>query len=130
MEENQLIAMGVIALAYMGDTLYEVRVREHVIQTCPGQKVRSLHQAGVGFVKASAQALAVMTMMEEGFLNEEELAMVRRGRNRSANPPKNADPSDYRYATGFETLLGYLYFKGAQERMEEIIDRAIEILKK
>lgn len=130
MEENQLKTMSVIALAYMGDVLYEVRVREMILKHTPGEKVRRLHQAAVRFVCAAAQAKAVKELITEGFLTEEEQDLVRRGRNQAAHPTKNADPNDYRYATGFEALLGWLFFRSKIDRMNEIIDQAIDCLKK
>lgn len=121
--------MSVITLAYMGDALYEVKVREKVIEDEPGQKVQQQHRSAIRFVCAAAQAKAVKTMMAEEWLSEEETQIVKRGRNRASNPTKNADLQDYRYATGFEALIGWLFFYERQVRMEEVIDRAIEILK-
>lgn len=129
MEENTLKNIGMIPLAYMGDCLYEVKVREYIIRQFPNDKVNNLHRRAVSFVKASAQSKAILQMKEEGFLSEIEQDIVRRGRNQAANPPKNADLSAYRYATGLEALIGYLFFKGDIQRMEQIIEKAMNLLK-
>lgn len=130
MEENQLKTMSVVAMAYMGDALYEVRVREMILRRAPGEKVHRLHQEAIRFVCAAAQAKAVKTLTAESFLTEEEQDLVRRGRNRATHPTKNADHGDYRYATGFEALIGWLFFRNEIKRMNQIIDRAIDCLQK
>lgn len=129
MEESIIRSMNILALAYMGDALYEIRVRESLLREHPREKVQKLHGRAIRFVCASAQAQAVRGMIAEGFLTEAEQEIVKRGRNRAVNPPKNADPSDYRYATGFEALIGVLFFREEIRRMEEVIQRAIELLK-
>lgn len=120
--------MNILTLAYMGDALYEIRVRESLLREHPREKVRDLHRRAIRFVCASAQARAIRSMIAEGFLTEAEREIVKRGRNRAVNPPKNADPADYRYATGLEALIGVLFFREEIRRMEEVIQRAIELL--
>ena len=129
MEENKLVnSIGILSLAFMGDAIYEDRVRAHVIRQCPTMKVNELHKEAVKFVKASAQAKAVLDLIREEVLSESEITVVKRGRNHASNSPKNADMVEYKYATGFEALLGYLYFIDSPDRMDEIIDKSINII--
>jgi ribonuclease-3 family protein len=87
-----------------------------------------LHKAAVKYVRAEAQAEAVKRLLDS--LSEEEISLVKRARNkRSATKPKNADPVSYKWATAFEALIGYLYLSGNKERMEEIINAAMESIK-
>ena len=124
--KNDPKMMNPAALAYLGDAVYEVYVREHVLAS--GQpKARKLHFMAVDYVRASAQAKALRTMMG-GFLTDEEMIQAKRARNhRSSSVPRHADPVDYKLATAFEALIGYLRLKGDRERMEEIIKEAIRI---
>ena len=108
-----------VVLAFMGDAVYETLVRSFLItaRVSPAK----IHHACVGFVKASAQAEAVRAIISH--LSTEERTILRRGRNaNTTHVPKNAVPSDYRYATGLEALFGYLYFCGRTDRINEIFD--------
>lgn len=88
--------------------------------------VGKLHKYAVRLVKASFQSEFYGRV--EGILSEDELSILKRGRNaHSATVPKNADPSEYRRATGIESLFGYLYLNGKNERLKEIFDIAINI---
>lgn len=117
------------ALAYMGDAVYEVYIRRHVMET--GRvHVDKLHAMAVPFVKAEGQAKAIKYLIEE-FLTEEEKALTKRARNHKiATKAKNATPMDYKWATAFEALLGYLYLKGDVERLETVIAEAIKYIEK
>lgn len=117
------------ALAYMGDAVYEVYVRRHVMET--GQvNADKLHAMAVPFVRADGQAVAVKTLMRV-FLTEEEVSLAKRARNHKTNSkPKNANPIDYKLATAFEALVGFLYLSGDITRMEEVIAEAIKIIGK
>ena len=117
------------ALAYIGDAVYEIYVREHVLaasggncaevsgatsgttagkQKAYGAHVDALHRRAIRYVRADGQAKAIKAMLAEGFLTAEEEALVRRARNhKSASKPKNADAMDYKYATAFEALIGF-----------------------
>ena len=119
--------MNPAALAYIGDAVYEVHVREHVLAT--GQtKARQLHFMSVDYVKAASQAKALREMMG-GYLTGEEMSQAKRARNhRSSSVPRHADPVDYKLATDFEALIGYLYLRGDRKRMEDIIGEAIRII--
>ncbi len=122
--------MKSLALAYMGDVIYEKYVREYLIHKGT-VKVQQLHQYAVSFVKATAQAKVIHQWLNEKVLTEEELAVVRRGRNaKSGSVPKNTSVQAYRYSTAFEALIGYLYLDNKVERLEKLINSAIEITEK
>lgn len=117
-----------LRLAYMGDAVYEVYVREMLIKR-KDVSVHKLHVESIRYVKAAAQSYILHEIMDK--LTEEELDIVRRGRNaKSATVPKNAKVSDYRYATAFETLVGYLYLSQNEGRLNEIIDMAVSAIDK
>lgn len=107
-----------LALAYIGDAVLELFVRTHLVAQ-GYNKVNVLHKKAVKFVNASTQA-SLLRLIEDN-LTEAERAIVRRGRNaKSGHVPKNASLIDYRYSTGLESLLGYLYLKGEAQRVKEI----------
>lgn len=107
-----------LALAYIGDAVLELLVRTHLVAKGL-QKVNVLHHKAVKFVNASAQA-NLLRCIEEN-LTEEERIIAKRGRNaKTGHVPKNADLMDYRYSTGLESLIGYLYLKGEAQRVKEI----------
>ncbi len=116
--------MKSLALAYMGDAVYEVYVREYLIER--GEvKPQKLHQAAVRFVAAKAQAAVIRGWMEEGLLTETEEAIVRRGRNAKSNTPKSTDVQTYRWSTAFEALVGYLHLNRDIDRLEQLISIAV-----
>jgi ribonuclease-3 family protein len=115
-----------LALAYMGDAIYETYVRRHLLFS---GKVRpnQLHRTGTTYVSAKAQCKILFQMMDHHLLDEEELAVVMRGRNaKSGSVPKNTDVQTYHYSTAFEALMGYLYLTGKIERLEELIQTAFK----
>lgn len=115
-----------LTLAYIGDSVHTLFVRERVIGQSD-KKVHELHILTSRYVKASAQAKAIHKLLPE--LTEEEEAIYKRGRNaKSATVPKNAIVSDYRAATGFEALIGALYIDKKKERLNEILERSMEII--
>ncbi|PXW87741.1 ribonuclease-3 family protein [Streptohalobacillus salinus] len=130
MKENDVLQMKSLALAYMGDVLYEVYVRDHLIRL--GKvNVNRLHQAAVTFVSAKQQAKVLRYWLSEDVLTEEELSVVRRGRNaKSKTVPKNTDVMTYRYSTGFEALLGFHYFCEHQERLDHLLTEAVNYIEK
>ncbi|MDD6762599.1 MAG: ribonuclease III domain-containing protein [Clostridiales bacterium] len=108
-----------LVLAYIGDTLYDLYVRSRNIAQHPGMDANKLHRTAIKFVCAHGQSEAVKYIEEH--LTEQELAAYKRGRNtKSYTVPKNADVGEYRRATGFEALLGWLYVGGQTERLEEL----------
>ena len=113
-------------LAYAGDAVYELLVRSYVINN-HDINVNKMHRLTVKFVKANAQAYIVNKLKDE--LTEEELKIVKRGRNaKVTSSPKNVDFMDYRYATGFEALLGYLFLNNNIDRLMYIFDKIIKII--
>jgi ribonuclease-3 family protein len=112
---------GSLELAYLGDSLYDLYVREHLI--AKGGRVRAMHREAISLVCAHAQSEA-LSRIADG-LTEAEKDVVRRARNCKQHPPRNADPAEYQRATALEALIGYLYIKGRCERMEELIETAL-----
>ena len=114
--------MNVIVLAYLGDAIYEVYIRESLINKGIN-KVERLQVESVKYVSAKGQAKILDNLISTGILNEGETDIVKRGRNykRSAHP-KNTDIVTYKYATGFETLIGYLYLTN-KDRLNEILNQ-------
>ncbi|GAE31467.1 Mini-ribonuclease 3 [Halalkalibacter hemicellulosilyticus] len=120
-----LTQVNALALAYMGDSVLDMYVRYFLIAK---GKVRphQLHVEATKYVSAKAQANAVRYLIEEQFLTEQEMAVFKRGRNaKSGTIPKNTDLNTYRYSTGFEAVLGFLYFQGNNERLDKMMTKAI-----
>jgi ribonuclease-3 family protein len=112
---------GSLELAYLGDSLYDLYVREHLIAR--GGRVRALHRDAVHLVCAHAQSEALDRV--EGLLTEAEADVVRRARNARQTPPRNADAGEYHRATALEALVGYLYVTGNRDRMNAILSAAL-----
>ncbi|MGN0150765.1 MAG: Mini-ribonuclease 3 [Clostridia bacterium] len=112
-----------LALAYIGDGVYELYVRSRVIEEHSNLPAHKLHLHTVKYVKAHAQSNSIEAL--QNILTEEEASVYRRGRNaKSATVPKNANMVEYRRATGFEALIGYVYLTGDTERLNELMDEA------
>lgn len=113
-----------LALAYIGDAVYELAVRTRVMNRGSVQ-VEKMHKRSAGLVKAETQSNIIHLIQEQ--LTAEELAVYKRGRNaKSVSAAKNASIGDYRRATGFEALVGYLYLTGNYRRMMEIITMGLK----
>lgn len=114
-----------LQLAYLGDTVWELMVREHSFSG-GRHNVHKMHQATVAFVNAHAQARLMENVTDR--LTEDESDIAKRGRNAHAHhpAPKNQDPADYQTATAMETLVGYLYATGNTGRLEELFGKALE----
>ncbi len=124
-DEKQLNSL---ALAYMGDAVYEKYVRLHLLQS---GKVRpnKLHREATKYVSAKAQAKIIHSFIDAQKLSDEEVAVLKRGRNaKSGTVPKNTDVQTYRYSTAFEALIGYLFLGGEEQRLEELIKAAFAIV--
>lgn len=112
-----------LVLAYVGDAVYEAYVRTHLVKG-GNIPVHRLHRMSTRLVSAKAQSDIVEALLAA--LDEEEIRIYKRGRNaKAATTPKNADLNDYRRATGFEALVGYLYLAGRFGRLEEILELAV-----
>jgi ribonuclease-3 family protein len=115
-----------IALAFMGDAVYERFIRERLVRSGSVGADR-MHREAVRYVKAAAQETALRAMLED--LSEDEALVVRRARNhRITSKPKNADPLTYKMATAFEALLGYLYLSGQAERLSDVMEKSARII--
>ncbi|WP_312702439.1 ribonuclease III domain-containing protein [Sedimentibacter sp.] len=113
-------------LAYAGDAVYELLVRSYIIHN-NDINVNKMHKLSVNFVKANSQAYVIGVLEDE--LTEEEKRIVKRGRNaKITSSPKNAEMMEYRYATGFEALFGYLYLSNDINRLMTLFNRAVSII--
>ena len=122
--KGDISQMSPLVWAYMGDAVYEKFIREYVIRQglC---KNGLLHKKSIKYVSAKGQSQILKEI--EDFLTDEEKDIVRIGRN--SNPhstAKNADIVEYKYATGFEALIGWLYLNEKEERLEEILKKCVE----
>ena len=119
-----------LILAYIGDCLYDLAVREYVVSNFPGV-VNAVNQKKTTFVCAHAQSEIMGYLIGQGVLTDEEMSVYRRGRNqKSATHSKNSSIQEYRRATGFESLIGYLYLTEQYERMIDLEARGITHLQK
>lgn len=115
-----------ITLAYIGDTVYDLFVRSYII-TATDYTANKLHSLAVSMVCAKAQADAFSRIRH--LLSEDELNIFKRGRNAHSNAPKSCSQSEYRTATGLETLFGYLFLKGDDSRMACLMKTIFESIK-
>ena len=114
-----------LILAYIGDCLYDLAVREYVVSNFPGV-VNAVNQKKTTFVCAHAQSEIMGFLIGQGVLTDEEMSVYRRGRNqKSATHSKKSSIQEYRRATGFEALIGYLYLTEQYERMIDLEARGI-----
>jgi len=120
------IELPSVVLAYIGDAVYELAVREYLV-SCGLVNVNKLHREAVRHVRASTQARIFHAL--DGHLTEAEQAVIRRGRNaKSGHNPRCNSIIEYRESTGFESLVGYLYLKQEWNRLEEIITLARQVI--
>lgn len=114
-----------LALAYLGDSVYEIYIREYLIKKGI-QKVNQLQKDAVKYVSAKAQCEFLKTFIKNNQLTEEELTVIYRARNhKNGRHPKNTDIETYKYSTGFEALIGYLYLKNNKNRIDELMNLII-----
>ena len=115
-----------LVLAYIGDTVYDLIIKSMVVNE-GNRQVNKLHEETSRYVQASAQSLMMRAMQPH--LTEQEHAVYRRGRNaKSVSPAKNQSITDYRRATGFEALLGYLYLRKEYKRLTELVKIGLDSL--
>ena len=115
-------------LAYLGDAVYELKIREMLIDREESLRANNLHRKATRYVSARGQATAVKNLMKD-ILSDEELSLVKRARNhKTSSHPRGADPVEYKLATGFEALIGELYLKGEMDRIDEIVKIAVNII--
>lgn len=120
--EEDILMLSPLQLAYIGDGVYELFIRTYLLD---GRKnVNEMNKLARKLVNAKAQAF-IVSMLEE-YLTDKENKIVKRGRNTKVHSsPKNMDIMDYKYATGFEALIGYLYLRKDYKRLYDIIDRIL-----
>lgn len=119
-----------LTLAYVGDAVYELHIRQHLINRGI-VKPKELHQAAIKFVAGKAQAQIIHHFLSNNLLTEDEKRIVYRGRNaKSASIPKNVPVQDYRYSTGFEALLGYLYLLDDYSRLLQLLTAAVQFIER
>lgn len=127
LQEVDIKEYSPLTLAYIGDSIYDLIIKTLIING-GNKQVQKLHNEVSSLVQASAQS-AMMRVLQER-LTEEERAVYKRGRNaKSVSPAKNQSLTDYRRATGFEALMGYLYLKKEWSRMLELIKTGLDSLK-
>lgn len=120
---------SLLVYAYLGDAVYELLTREYLcFKTSAKAKVNDLKKESLSFVSATSQATILKRLLDLDFFNEQELDLLRRGRNVKTNSkPKYCSIITYKYATSLEVLFGFLKAKGKLERLEEIFAKIIEI---
>lgn len=119
--------INILLLAYLGDGVYELWVRQHLIEQGLA-KVDEIHKKTINYVQAKTQAAILKELMAD--LDETETSVVLRGRNAKGHYPRNVSVVTYRHATAFEALVGYWYLTGNLERMNDIFSRIDDILGK
>ena len=114
--------INVLVLAYLGDTIYENYIRRFLINRGIGN-VNDLQKEAVNYVSAKSQANYLTKMIDSNFLTDEEIVLVKRARNyKTTSHPKNCDIVTYKYATGLESLIGYLEMENRRDRIDEIMN--------
>ncbi len=122
---DKYLNLNPLVLAYLGDSIYEVYIRKYLIDI-GNIKVNELQKEATKFVSAKSQANILNKLIEKNILKPNEVDIIRRGRNaKSHSAPKNTDIVTYKQATGFETLIGYLYLQNNINRIDEIIKEII-----
>lgn len=114
--------INVLVLAYLGDTIYEDYIRKHLINLGINN-VNKLQKESTNYVSAKNQAKYLNMMIDDNFLTDEEIRIVKRARNYKSNShPKNCDIITYKHATGLEALIGFLEMESKRERIDEIMN--------
>jgi ribonuclease-3 family protein len=117
-----------VTLAYIGDSFYDLSIRKYLIDK-GYTKVNELHKNSTRFVSATSQAKSINQLISNGFLTQEEIKIVKRGRNAKNNHKRpNVDVLTYKHSTSFEALIGYLYLLNRTERLNEIIIETIKLV--
>lgn len=124
-KEQDVRAYSPLTLAYIGDAIYDLIIRSVIVERA-NRSANDLHKKAIRYVKAETQAKMIQALQED--LTEDEEAVYKRGRNaKSYTTAKNATMSDYRKATGFEALMGFLYLTGQTDRLIFLVKRGIEL---
>lgn len=124
LEDVDIRTYSPVVLAYIGDGIYELIIRTILVDQ-GNRSANALHKSASQHVKAATQAAMIEAVMDE--LSEEEMGVFKRGRNaKTVSMAKNASMHDYRHATGFEALMGYLYLTNQMKRMIDLIKLGME----
>jgi len=122
-DRDDVRMLSPLVLAFVGDAVYHLFIRTYLVSR-HREPVNMLHNRATDYVKAAAQSDTIHSIYQ--ILTEEEMGIVKRGRNaKSGTVPKHADVGEYRYATGFEALLGYLFLTKRHERLLQILKASI-----
>ena len=124
LEEIDTVNYSPLTFAYIGDAVYEVVIRTVIVDEA-NRSVNAIHKMASNYVKAATQAQLADALMDE--FSEDELAIYKRGRNAKINTKaKNVSLSDYKKATGFEAVVGWLYLNNKSDRMMELVKKGLE----
>jgi ribonuclease-3 family protein len=123
LEESKIRELSPVALAYIGDTVYDLHVRTFLVSRRAG-RIEDMHKAASGVVNARAQAQAAKLL--QPLFTGREAEIFRAGCNAKSTPPKNMTRVDYSMATGLEAVIGYLSLTGQQERIEALLTTVID----
>lgn len=127
LKEINIVDYSPLTLAYIGDGIYEIVIRTMIVDEA-NRQVNKIHKAAADLVKAKTQSDMILSLYED--LTEDEVRVYKRGRNAKAiTRAKNASMGDYRRATGFEAVMGYLYLTEQSERMMELIKKGLNNIK-
>ena len=120
-----VLEVSSLALAYLGDSIYESYIREYLIKKGISH-VNALQVESLNYVSAKSQARILKDLMDKNIFTEEELSVIKRARNtKSKSHPKSCDIITYQHATSLEALFGYLKLRKNEERIEEIISKIL-----
>lgn len=126
MTSKEIQMANPLMLAYIGDGIYELMVRTYMVHNVRGS-MNDINRNVIRLVKATSQSYAIRIIEPE--LTEAEIRIIKRGRNqKNVSVPKNTPIAEYKLATGFEALLGYLYLDGQYKRLEEIVLKSIQLI--
>jgi len=118
--------INILSLAYLGDSVYELKIRTYLVNTGI-YKVNKLQSKALDYVTAKKQCEFINKMIDNNILSEDEITIVKRGRNAKVySHPKSTDILTYKWATSLECLFGYLYLLKKEERIEELIKYILE----
>jgi len=128
MDKGKVYRSNTTTLAYLGDAVFELAIRERILRKTP-HNAGLAHQNAIKYVSAEGQSRVVKRMLTDSFLTEEEVSLLKRARNHKiVSKPPNTNLKDYKVATGLEALCGYLHLIGEYSRIEEIADEAVRII--
>lgn len=121
------INVSSLGLAYIGDSVYELKIREFLINKKIA-KINDLQKQSLNYVTAKKQAYFLDTLLKNDFFTEKEVDIIKTARNtKTHSKPKNCDILTYKHATALEAIIGYLYLDDNEERINEIMDKILNL---